>query len=56
MTECNTRFKKVCFLEYEHEARERLVKVCAKRKERVCGAQGRWVCSHEKEFGKCRGS
>ncbi len=52
VTECNTRFKKVCYFEYEHEARERAVKVCARRKERDCEVKGRLVCTHEREFGQ----
>ncbi len=51
MTECNTRFKKVCYLEYEHVARQRLVRVCARRKERDCAQRGNVVCSKEREFG-----
>jgi len=51
--ECETRFVKKCYIEYEHRAAKRAVNQCLREVDRLCGYKtGPKVCSNEKEMGK----
>ena len=51
MKECDTRFKKLCYFEYEFVSRSRVIEVCSRKKARDCDQVGEVRCSTELEMG-----